>query len=257
MYSVHKDNEKICSKLRNGMKMIKEQYRIPESEALEVVEKINFNSHGITDMNGENTIMSICLCPKLSLLNHSCDPNCMYYSFNNQIMVRAMKQIKTDQELTVAYIDLYQHRDLRHEQLLTQKNFNCQCERCQRPSEVDDMMEGVCCRKCGDEGILLSLKHYDNNKKKQKREKRMEALKKELEDCKDEKKKKDIENEIYHLEDFKRLEFTHLICKKCQSFYELKAVHEYITDAMSNYTIAISQLGINQKEEGKEPAFVS
>jgi hypothetical protein len=45
-------------------------------------------------------------------------------------VVRALRDIKADEEVTIAYVELYAPRDFRRQQLLAKKHFLCECERC-------------------------------------------------------------------------------------------------------------------------------
>lgn len=84
------------------------------------------------------------------------------------------------------------------------------------------------------------MNEFDNTKKRQKRKKRLESLNKELEECKDEDKKKKLEKEISELNKFTELKNSHLICKKCQNFYPLKEVEDFVTETMKKYSEAVS-----------------
>lgn len=42
-----------------------------------------------------------------SLINHSCDPNLSYSFIGKYILIRTLKNIKKDEEITYAYIKTY------------------------------------------------------------------------------------------------------------------------------------------------------
>lgn len=44
----------------------------------------------------------------MALFNHSCSPNCILYTDKNVVKVCVTKPVKEGEELTFAYIDIYQ-----------------------------------------------------------------------------------------------------------------------------------------------------
>ncbi|KAJ1610045.1 SET domain-containing protein [Cryptosporidium canis] len=92
-----------------------------------------------------------------SLFNHSCDPNCDFIGVNpasdcssTVIDLRASRNIKKDEEITINYVELYDTRRNRIKSLLQTKHFICECERCTAPfqSSTDSLIQGFVCSKC-------------------------------------------------------------------------------------------------------------
>jgi hypothetical protein len=71
--------------------------------------------------------------------------------------VRTIREVKKGQELCLSYVDLYQPRHQRQEELLTTKHFACQCERCAAPIETskDRMLNGFSCKEKGCKGVMI------------------------------------------------------------------------------------------------------
>ena len=71
--------------------------------------------------------------PTVSLMNHSCDPNCIQSFANNTLIIKVAKDIEPHQELTISYGPIYsKHKwDERQHTLKKQYFFTCQCPKCQ------------------------------------------------------------------------------------------------------------------------------
>ncbi|KAI9137722.1 hypothetical protein BKA69DRAFT_1127865 [Paraphysoderma sedebokerense] len=105
--------------------------------------RINSNSHGMGDPSGSNRDCAIGLFPLASMFNHSCKPNCIFSGTKHgQIVVRTQSPVSAGEELTISYIDLYQSKDARREELLTTKFFWCPCERCEFIPQSDESGNG-------------------------------------------------------------------------------------------------------------------
>ncbi|KXS12948.1 SET domain-containing protein [Gonapodya prolifera JEL478] len=71
------------------------------------------------------------LFPLGALLNHSCEPNCVYGAGQDgTIVFRTIKEVKEGEELLVSYIPLDDPLPVRRGVLLTTKHFWCECSRC-------------------------------------------------------------------------------------------------------------------------------
>ncbi|KAI5062076.1 hypothetical protein GOP47_0022615 [Adiantum capillus-veneris] len=118
---------------------------------------INANAHGMGAQGVHNTDIAIGIFPFVSMLNHSCRPNCCFSSDRNFMHVRATHDVRNNTELCLSYINLYEARDTRREQLATTKHFDCACTRCTEPltSSVDRFLEGVVCYVKGCSGVLV------------------------------------------------------------------------------------------------------
>ncbi|CAI5461831.1 unnamed protein product [Closterium sp. Yama58-4] len=91
------------------------------------------NVHGMGAHGPLNTDTALGLFPFVSMLNHSCRPNCCFASQGNTMVVRATSHIDKGTELCVSYINLYESRESRQQQLLDSKHFICACDRCSEP----------------------------------------------------------------------------------------------------------------------------
>jgi len=106
-----------------------------------IAAKINTNSHGMLAVERRRTL-AIGLFPTVSLANHSCEPN-MYYSpyretpdpsdlcetrAYTKMVLRAVRDIKVGEELTLSYIDTNETRETRQRLLKAEKHFHCQCK---------------------------------------------------------------------------------------------------------------------------------
>lgn len=114
---------------------------------------LNGNAHGVGAGAGPDS--GVGLFPLLSMLNHSCDPNCCFTSLPGvaaTLQVRARRPIVAGEELCVSYVDLFAARSARREALEATKGFACGCNRCSAPlaSSPDRFFEGALCTACGD-----------------------------------------------------------------------------------------------------------
>ncbi|RLV91049.1 hypothetical protein JA1_004165 [Spathaspora sp. JA1] len=86
--------------------------------------------------------------PDLSLINHSCIPNCALteYKFEHSgFQIINTLPIMKNEEITVTYIDPCLPRELRLFQLKFRYFFNCKCELCSNPN---DLFFSYCCPWC-------------------------------------------------------------------------------------------------------------
>eukprot|EP00250_Pteridium_aquilinum_P002084 c12288_g1_i1 orf=48-1733(+) len=118
---------------------------------------INANAHGMGAQGLHNTDIAIGIFPFVSMLNHSCRPNCCFFSDGNVMYVRATQDISKDKELCLSYINLYEARATRRDQLAATKHFECACIRCTEPLSfsVDRFLEGVLCNIKGCGGVVV------------------------------------------------------------------------------------------------------
>uniref|UniRef100_A0A0D6R766 SET domain-containing protein n=1 Tax=Araucaria cunninghamii TaxID=56994 RepID=A0A0D6R766_ARACU len=120
---------------------------------------VNTNAHGMGAQGLRNTDVALGIFPFVSMLNHSCRPNCCFASEGNIMFVRALQDISSDTELCVSYINLYEPRSIRKHELSVTKHFDCNCQRCTEPleSSVDRFLEGCMCNGKGCCGVLLKM----------------------------------------------------------------------------------------------------
>ena len=89
----------------------------------------------------------------LSRFNHSCAPNCTW-SFVHEseskpgggavsVNVRAIKPVKSGDELTISYVDPTVGRAERREQLWAKYRFECACHLCVGPRDVNRQLPGT------------------------------------------------------------------------------------------------------------------
>ncbi|KAL0089241.1 hypothetical protein F4703DRAFT_1733874 [Phycomyces blakesleeanus] len=138
---------------------------MPESMAMSVDDmvtlacRINSNAHGLGDNQSRNTDVALGLFPVGAMFfNHACNPNTAFVGMpNGQLAFRTIRPVKTDEELTVSYIDLYASRDERRQDLLKTKHFWCKCKRCTTPMEnsVDRFLQSVVCTSCSKDVYVI------------------------------------------------------------------------------------------------------
>ena len=94
----------------------------------------------------EQIRLGTALYPVTSLLNHSCDPNCIQTFVGNQIVVKVTRQIKANEELTISYGPM--HNKMKWEQrqqcLKDQYHFTCLCAKCKEGPLEDEFMSFKC-----------------------------------------------------------------------------------------------------------------
>ncbi len=64
--------------------------------------------------------------------NHDCDPNCFYFFAGKKIFIRALKDIKEGDEITIAYDAdvLFTSKEMRQDAITNVLGCNCNCIRC-------------------------------------------------------------------------------------------------------------------------------
>ncbi|EFJ31966.1 hypothetical protein SELMODRAFT_439878 [Selaginella moellendorffii] len=139
----------------NGGKPAPVSCSIEELEMLATL--INTNSHGMGAQNLQNTHVALGLFPYVSILNHSCRPNCCFASEGSVMYVRAVQDIPKGAELCLSYINLYESRRVRKTLLVATKHFDCTCDRCVEPlnTSIDRFLEGCVCHVRGCGGVFL------------------------------------------------------------------------------------------------------
>ena len=130
------------STLKNG-KITKEE-RIKSFELNDDnIKEIISNNAILTIRNEKKKIAITELCYGLyvncSFFNHSCNPNCFYFGIANMVIVKAIKDIKKGEELTVSYIEP-KPMALRKNELL-KWDFTCDCKYCKQEAEICDKDE--------------------------------------------------------------------------------------------------------------------
>lgn len=94
-----------------------------------ILSTLGANAIGITEPV-ELTDIGIALFDRVSLLNHSCDPNAVVLFDGTAAIVRALRPLAAGEEITISYIDRATDRHERQRSLLSQYFFTCACARC-------------------------------------------------------------------------------------------------------------------------------
>lgn len=143
--NIEEDNmlsNQVLSKLSKLMSMCKLPVSI--SEARHLLSAIRYNAHCLLDRDGRAVALG--LFPRVSMLNHSCVPNCTkYFSFRHgeppQLVIRSGRLIPAGEALTYSYVPLYQSTTARRSQLLHCYGFTCQCARCNRLCDSSSLLQ--------------------------------------------------------------------------------------------------------------------
>uniref|UniRef100_A0A8D1DXD6 [histone H3]-lysine(4) N-trimethyltransferase n=1 Tax=Sus scrofa TaxID=9823 RepID=A0A8D1DXD6_PIG len=98
--------------------------------------------NSFTICNAEMQEVGVGLYPSMSLLNHSCDPNCSIVFNGPHLLLRAVRDIEAGEELTICYLDMLMTSEERRKQLRDQYCFECDCFRCQTQDKDADMLTG-------------------------------------------------------------------------------------------------------------------
>ncbi|XP_035420640.2 histone-lysine N-methyltransferase SMYD3 isoform X4 [Cygnus atratus] len=98
-----------------------------------------------TISNGEMQDVGVGLYPSMSLLNHSCDPNCVIVFEGYQLLLRSVREIQIGEELTISYIESLMPTSERQKQLMRQYCFECDCHLCQDQEKDAEKLAGEEC----------------------------------------------------------------------------------------------------------------
>ncbi|KAF3909123.1 hypothetical protein ABW21_db0206416 [Orbilia brochopaga] len=82
---------------------------------------------------------------QVAMFNHSCDPNAIVLSDGRQLVIRSLREIPKDTEITISYIDNWLPRSDRQQELFKRYMFNCACSLC---SAAVQPLESWLCPKC-------------------------------------------------------------------------------------------------------------
>ncbi|KAI8052292.1 hypothetical protein BDF22DRAFT_687497 [Syncephalis plumigaleata] len=118
------------------------------AELLELWCRLGCNSHAILDAELEDVGVGIYI--GLSLLNHSCSPNCTILFDGTTAVTRSLCAINPGEELTINYLDVTLPKAKRQKELQDRYFFTCRCDKCQRVSvytlwtgESDEIMPSL------------------------------------------------------------------------------------------------------------------
>ncbi|XP_019382259.1 PREDICTED: histone-lysine N-methyltransferase SMYD3 [Gavialis gangeticus] len=112
----------------------------PAIDIFQIFAKVTCNCFTIS--NGEMQDVGVGLYPSMSLLNHSCDPNCVIVFEGYQLLLRSVREIQIGEELTISYIESLMPSNERQKQLKRQYCFECDCLQCQTQNKDADMLAG-------------------------------------------------------------------------------------------------------------------
>uniref|UniRef100_UPI00358EEA8A histone-lysine N-methyltransferase SMYD3-like n=1 Tax=Myxine glutinosa TaxID=7769 RepID=UPI00358EEA8A len=101
--------------------------------------KIHCNSFTITNNDLED--IGVGIYPSLSLLNHSCEPNCVTVFDGIKLLLRTVKDVQQGEELLISYIDTLAGSCDRQSRLMHQYHFTCECRLCTKSVADQDMRE--------------------------------------------------------------------------------------------------------------------
>ncbi|NXY02855.1 SMYD3 methyltransferase, partial [Pteruthius melanotis] len=95
-----------------------------------------------TISNGEMQDVGVGLYPSMSLLNHSCDPNCVIVFEGYQLLLHSVREIQIGEELTISYVESLMPTRERQKQLVRQYCFECDCLLCQNQEKDAEKLAG-------------------------------------------------------------------------------------------------------------------
>lgn len=97
-------------------------------ECVTLLCKLHCNTYTIWD--NELRPVGIGIYPFSSLMNHSCDPNCIILYIGTKQVIRTIKPLQKGEELQISYIDSGLPTPLRLQELRENYFFECDCSRC-------------------------------------------------------------------------------------------------------------------------------
>lgn len=137
--------------------------QVPEELILQICGILLVNSFEQPSMNPKSQHGLQAVFSTASLLEHDCVANATK-SFNNkgEIVVRSAVPIPKGEKIALCYTEPLWGTINRQRHLSQTKFFQCRCERCKDPSELDTFISGLYCQKCPqNSGILLIENPFD------------------------------------------------------------------------------------------------
>ncbi|KAK6541000.1 hypothetical protein TWF694_008381 [Orbilia ellipsospora] len=98
--------------------------------------------------------IGICLTYQAAMFNHSCDPNAVMLFDGRRLVVRSLKEIAKDTEITISYIDNLMTGKERRRELSERYFFDCKCSKCTSEPPSPDY---IVCPKC-DQSVSSTIK---------------------------------------------------------------------------------------------------
>ncbi|CAJ0629290.1 14669_t:CDS:10 [Entrophospora sp. SA101] len=119
---------------------------ISAKDLIELFCRVIENSFSILD--DELVTIGVGIYMNTALLNHSCASNCIVVFENSKLLVKCIKEIKKNQEITINYSDTLQPNIERRKDLRERYFFLCKCELCEYyKMEIEEFSFN--CSKCG------------------------------------------------------------------------------------------------------------
>lgn len=84
----------------------------------------------MTVTDGTGSTLGTCLSTSAALLNHSCNPSCVFLFSGASLSIRSLRPIPANAELTISYTDITKQSHRRQLDLRSMYYFNCTCEYC-------------------------------------------------------------------------------------------------------------------------------
>ncbi|XP_050750884.1 histone-lysine N-methyltransferase SMYD3 isoform X1 [Gymnogyps californianus] len=145
--------EQLSEEMKDGLRHLAETLQLylkteiqdasrlpPAIDFFQIFTKVTCNCFTIS--NGEMQDVGVGLYPSMSLLNHSCDPNCVIVFEGYQLLLRSVREIQIGEELTISYIESLMPTSERQKQLIRQYCFECDCLLCQNQEKDAEKLAG-------------------------------------------------------------------------------------------------------------------
>nr|XP_006817727.1 PREDICTED: histone-lysine N-methyltransferase SMYD3-like [Saccoglossus kowalevskii] len=116
------------------------------SDLLCIFGRMTSNSFSVCD--SEMKPIGVGIYPSASLLNHSCDPNCVAVFNGTDLCIRAVKPISVGDECVISYIEMMSTTSERREHLQDQYYFQCVCHAC-KDIDKDNLKQSIQCHTGG------------------------------------------------------------------------------------------------------------
>jgi len=145
------------------------------------------------DQGHTNPEVGLGVYPITSLFfRQSCDPNCTLTYRGTNVEIYTIKPVKVGEELCISYVDLYQSRYERGQEIFMKRHEWCECSRCKEDitKSVDRYICGLLCDECKKDVYPVDSNGYHEyiskvksikDKTEQRREKIRELVKIEFE----------------------------------------------------------------------------
>jgi len=121
-----------------------------------------FMVNGVTIGNVKGPAYGKALYPVFSHINHNCLANAKYKIDINswEVQVRAQKAISKGEEITIQYLSTVLGTHKRRKRIKGEWYFDCTCQRCQDPTELETFVSALICEVC-EEDFLLPTEPLD------------------------------------------------------------------------------------------------